>query len=516
MQTTMRHETERGKRFPTRRVMSSGRDEMNLAEFPIATLRSRGDTRGAIVHEGSVVDKHGNRHNQRWVVSGDSVLGLPNEFDERVYVALMAITAQQGFTSRKVTFSVYQVIKLLQQSRGKRSYEFVEQSLDRLKGITIKTKGAFFDNTTRELVHTAMAFNLIDKYWISYREQDERIREEEGVPAYIVWGEDIWKSFQAGYIKDLDLGYFYDLELPTARRLYRFLDKRMHYQSTYEIDVLELASRLGMIRYGYASRAIRKLQPGIDELIETGFLREASFPEYEGYTRARFVRAPHKLPAEADLAEETAEASGSMADRLMALRVGEAKALDLVAEYSEEHINEKIDLLEWKLASPQRGRPITDQAAWLIRAIEQDFKPPATFQTKAQRRREIEESAQIWEAFELQREQERAKQEELHQKELAQLFDLYGTTEREGEVWDQVLQGLKVSTIKSTFHMWFARTQLLSLRDGVAVVGAPNKITAEWLAGRAQDLLREQLEREVGGSFEIRFEVVQPPESELA
>lgn len=512
----MRRDTEQRKRSSTRRIMSSGRDEMNLADFPIATLRSRGDSRDAIIHEGSVVDKNGNRHNQRWVVSGDSVLGLPNEFDERVYVALMAITAQQGFTSRKVPFSVYQVIKLIQQSTGRRSYEFVEQSLDRLKGITIKTKGAFFDNATRELVHTAMAFNLIDKYWISYREQDERIREEEGVPAYIVWGEDIWKSFQAGYIKDLDLAYFYSLELPTARRLYRFLDKRMHYQRTYEIDVLELASRLGMIRYGYASRAIRKLQPGIDELIETGFLREASFPEYEGYVRARFVRAPHKLPAEATPAEETAEASGSLVDRLMALRVGETKALDLVAEYSEEHINEKIDLLEWKLASPQRGRPITDQAAWLIRAIEQDFKPPATFQTNAQRQREIEESGQLWEAFELQREQERAKQEDLRQNELARLFNLYGTTEREGEVWDQVLKGLKVSTMKSTFHMWFARTQLLSLRDGVAVVGAPNKITAEWLAGRAQDLLREQLEREAGGSFEIRFEVVQPPESGLA
>jgi len=83
------------------------------------------------------------------------------------------------------------------------------------------------DNSTKELVRTKTGFHIIDKYWLRYREKDERIREAEGVPAYIVWGEDIWASIQAGYIKNLDLAFFYHLSLPLSRRLYRFLDKRM-------------------------------------------------------------------------------------------------------------------------------------------------------------------------------------------------------------------------------------------------------------------------------------------------
>src|SRR5947199_393805 len=89
---------------------TSGKDEMNLAEFPFASLRNRGDSRKAIVYEGWVEDKDGTRYQQRWIVRGDSEVGLPNEFDERVYVALMKVTKDQSFADRKVSFSVYRLL----------------------------------------------------------------------------------------------------------------------------------------------------------------------------------------------------------------------------------------------------------------------------------------------------------------------------------------------------------------------------------------------------------------------
>lgn len=301
---------------------ANGRDEMNLAEFPFATLRTRGDRRRAIEHEGWIVDKNGNRLQQKWKVSGSMDAGLPTEFDERVYVALMAISAQHGFKSRKVPFSIYRILKTMGEGTDKSHYQVVERSLDRLKGATIKAEGAFRDNEKKEIVRTVMSFNLIDKYWLRYREKDERIREEEGVPAYIVWSDEIWKSIKANYIKPLDLQFFYSLEIPIARRLYRFLDKRMQYQEAYEIDIFELASRLGMVRYPKPVKVRQKLQPAFAKLIERGFLASAEPVKHKYndkvYTRIRFVKAPKALPSgEPD--EDREEKEKSQNKRLAAL-----------------------------------------------------------------------------------------------------------------------------------------------------------------------------------------------------
>jgi hypothetical protein len=102
--------------------------------------------------------------------------------------------------------------------------------------------------------------------------QDTPSDDHASITGYIVWGERIWDSFQAGYIKNLDVEFYYALENTLARRLYRFLDKRMHYQDSYQIDIFDLAARMGMKPYPYASHLARKLKPAFDELQSRGFL----------------------------------------------------------------------------------------------------------------------------------------------------------------------------------------------------------------------------------------------------
>ena len=285
---------------------SNGRDEMNLAEFPFATLTRR-DNRRAIAYEGRVVDKNGNHHRQEWVVTGNSILGLPTEFDERTFVALMAVTAMRGLENRKVPFSVYQILKIMGLTDSKRDYQNVEVSLKRLVGVTIYSDGAFWDNSEKERITTAKAFHLIEEYWLRYKETNEKVREEAGVPGYIIWGETIWNSFKANYIKNLDLAFFYSLRSPIARRLYRFLDKRMQYQDVYEIDILETSKRLGMARYRKPSDVKTKFQPAFDELIAKGFLKSAKVVKHKRYTRIRFVKAPKSLPQTTDETEEQSQ-----------------------------------------------------------------------------------------------------------------------------------------------------------------------------------------------------------------
>jgi hypothetical protein len=270
----------------------NGRDEMNLAEFPFASLRSRGDSRKAIVYESWFADQDGNRQQLRWTAQGGSLVGLPTEFDERVYVALMAITTRQEFVSRKVPFSIYQLLKIMSLPTDSQTrYREVEQSLDRLVGVTFKSEQAFWDNERKEQVTTARAFHLIEEYWLRYKEKDKTIREQEGVAGYIIWSETIWKSFKDNYLKSLDLEFFYGLESPTARRLYRLLDKRLWHKSRYEFDIFDLAGKLGMVRYRFPADVLKILQQAFDELIARGFLESAEVIKHESYTRVRFVKS---------------------------------------------------------------------------------------------------------------------------------------------------------------------------------------------------------------------------------
>ncbi|NLE86843.1 MAG: hypothetical protein GX607_10635 [Myxococcales bacterium] len=266
-----------------------GRDEMNLIEFPFATL-SRRATLGSIRCERWITDPQGQRHRQLWTVQGGSASGLPTEFDERVYVALMAVTRRHGFTEPRVPFSVYGLLRIMGESTDSRHYQSVERSLERLLRVSIVAEGAFWDREKHELVELLNGFHLIERYWLAYRERDRDLAQREGVPGYIVWGAELWRSIRQGYLKDLDLRRFYALQTPVARRLYRFLDKKLHRSATYEIDIFQFAQQLGMSRYAYPAKVREKLQPGIDELVAQGFLAASEVVRVRSYTRVRFTR----------------------------------------------------------------------------------------------------------------------------------------------------------------------------------------------------------------------------------
>ncbi|NLF02712.1 MAG: hypothetical protein GX601_17230, partial [Anaerolineales bacterium] len=151
-------------------------------------------------------------------------------------------------------------------------YRSVERSLERLLRASIVAEGAFWDADRQGLVQRVNGFHLIERYWLAYQEGDEQVVEAEGCPGYVVWGEEVWRSLQNGYLKQLDLDTFFHLQTPVARRLYRFLDKKLHKRRQLEIDIFQLSQQLGMAYYRYPAKVKEKLQPGIDELMGIGFL----------------------------------------------------------------------------------------------------------------------------------------------------------------------------------------------------------------------------------------------------
>jgi len=507
---------------PQHALTLAGSDEMNLAEFPFASLRRRGDSRKAIIYEGWTTDKDGNRLQQKWTVQGGSVVGLPTEFDERVYVALMAITTRENFESRKVPFSVYEILKIMRLTNSKRDYQHVEHALDRLQGVSIKAEGAFWDNETKELVRTVLAFGLVDEYWLSYREKNKKVREREGVPAYILWNERIWKSIQDRYVKSLDIGFYFNLKNPLTRRLYRLLDKRLWKKGQYEFDIFDLAAKLGMVHYKFPAEIRKKIKPAIAELISSGFLAGTQSVKSNGYSRIRFIKsttAPGvSVKKEQDSATDLPVArlqtktpqealrEGLVFD-LTTLGVNPQTAQELVTTYSGEVIEKWLDALS---QMQEQGKAKDNPAGFLIHVLKTKTPPPPGSKTKAQQDRvhakEEERHRQVDAQMAAYKEQERIEQEE-RQAQVQHLQELVGerrayyqTTDEHIHLWEQVQHTESLQDI-----LVLPSVYLLSLNGTIAILGVQNNFVASQV--REHDHRLKQELKQLGHTVErIAFE----------
>jgi hypothetical protein len=87
------------------------------------------------------------------------------------------------------------------------------------------------------------------------------------------WNEVVFRSFQAGYLKRIDMELFRRLRSPIAKRLYRLLDKRFYHKDRWTFDLRELAcEHVGISRNYDVGQMKRKLRPAIAELEEAQYL----------------------------------------------------------------------------------------------------------------------------------------------------------------------------------------------------------------------------------------------------
>lgn len=250
------------------------RDEMNLAEFPLTVLSTRA-TPGVKTLEfsDSVRGKNGEVINRQWIITGADKFGLPTSSDDEVLLGLLKLTVDDGIVNRKVFFTRYELLKALRWTTEGRSYSRLQKALDRLSGVRIKATNAFYDNDLKN--HSTKNFGLIDEYEIN-NGKDSDVR-----PSFFVWSDVLFKSFQVGFIKKLDLDFYLNLNSAVSKRLYRYLDKHFWYKQVVKINVFTLAhEKIGVSRtYKYLSSLRQQLDPALDELIGLGFVSKY---EYSG------------------------------------------------------------------------------------------------------------------------------------------------------------------------------------------------------------------------------------------
>ena len=264
------------------------KDEMNLVEFPFGPITTGSTKTLEIDHP--VYDRQLKRVvNRRLIITGADAFGLPRPIDEQVLIGLKALTHEAGFRSRKVQFSQYQLCRTLGWTPDGRAYERLEESLDRLAGTTFKFKDSWWDQGDQEWKsHT---FHLIENVELCSRSRLQKHRaltkRQSLALCHFVWNEVVWKSFQDGFIKSLDMGMYRKISEGRRRevplRLYRILDKRFHKTTQVTCELQKLCvGKLGMSPNYSPSQMVRVLKRATKWLIECRYLRDVTWKEQNG------------------------------------------------------------------------------------------------------------------------------------------------------------------------------------------------------------------------------------------
>ncbi len=329
---------------------SAGRDEMNLAEFPLTPVTDRFlDGRKTVVFTDEVWDRERKEMVKRQLaISGSDRYGLPTAKDEDVLLACIQVSHLMGFRVREVHFSRYELLKLLRWPDEGKYYRRVTSSLRRWKGVTVYSDRAFYDHARKSWVNRD--FGIFDNLYVYEREDSERVHSPAS--SWFVWNEVLFNSFQAGYLKRLDWDLYCRLSDPVAKRLYRLLDKRFYHGDEVVFDLDDLALRKVRVSEHYNTAQIKRaLTAGIRELEKLWELRSLSAERrYRKLSRGKWEvvfqrKRPGRKAAVEDRVKETKAADLEV--ELARRGIGPVVAEDLVAAHAPEQIQTMLELFDW-------------------------------------------------------------------------------------------------------------------------------------------------------------------------
>lgn len=399
-----------------------GKDELNLAEFPIAALSNRVDQdTKTIIFEDTMFDQASGQIIRRSLtITASDAFGLPTASDDEVLLGLIQLTRQAGFTSPKVYFTPYKLMQILGWPPTTKNYRRLSDALNRWLGVSLFYDNAWRDRRSGQWVD--QKFHFLDN--VSIHKSGQKSLDGPQGYSFVKWNEVVFKSFQSGNLKALDFQTYKRLESAIAKRMYRFLDKRFYRRTKLVFDLEGFAfDKLGLPRsYTDVAQLKRRLLPGILELENVGFLKPVPAKQRFSKTRIglwevifeRFVEES----AQSDLPIDVEELS-PLEGRLIGHGMSKSQAEKLVSEHDDSAIETQIDALEY-LMSTKPDKVPENRAGWLVKAITDAYTPPRGFKSRQQR--EQDEKLQEAKREKAAKLREQREQEERMKKEMADQF----------------------------------------------------------------------------------------------
>ena len=370
------------------------KDELNFAEFPLASLADRvpEDQKTLEFHDTIFDQSLGTHITRKLTIAASDKYGLPRALDEEVILGLIQLTNRQLFRDKKVYFSSYELIKLLGWNDSAKSYKRIEEALKRWVSITLFYDKAWWSKEEQCWVNEN--FHILESVTIYDRERRANKRalnpgDENAGRSFFVWNDIVFRSFQAGNLKEIDLDIYRELKSAISKRMYRFLDKHFYRRARLEYDLLRFAhEHVGLSRTSSLAEVKRLLSKPLLELEGIGFIKP--LPKEERFIKV--TKGQWKIIFDRGQSEARVLLSSEQIDVLEQLKgrgVTPSKASRLVRSYPAERIAEKVAIHDWLVAKADK-RCSSNPAGWLIVAIQEDYPAPVGFlKSREQARSEL-------------------------------------------------------------------------------------------------------------------------------
>ena len=367
-----------------------GKDELNLAEFPIALLSEKAPQGVRTLEFKDQIFDSGKRKllNRRLTIEGSETYGLPTAKDDEVILGLIQLSKRKRFRDKALHFTRFELITLLGWPNTGQSYARVELALRRWVSVTLHYENAWWDKNEERW--TSGAFHIIDDFELN--DSRETTSQLTLLTSRIIWSSRVFGSFVEGHLKNIRYDVYVKLRSAVSKRMFRFLDKRFHHTKVCAFDLRDFAhEHIGLSRsYKDCGKLKEKLNAGIKELEEIGFLdpmagEERYHHEGRGRWKVNFRRSGTKTPPPPPLlAEATELPASSLAAELVARGVTTKTAGELVECHPAEEIAVKLEVFDW-LTEKQDKRIAKSPAGYLVKSIQDGFAVPKGFIPKAER-----------------------------------------------------------------------------------------------------------------------------------
>jgi hypothetical protein len=433
-----------------------GRDEFNLAEFPLTVLTDKSPSGVRTIEwEDEIIDKATALAVKRKViVTGSDAFGLPTALDADVLFALVQLTKQvNNFSSRDVVFSRYELLRVLDWRDEGKSYRRIEESLNRWVGTSIYFS-AWRDKETE--TWQSEKFHILDNVTLMSTDHRKQLKARgRGDLAFssFSWNKIVFRNLQAGFVCPVDLDVYFSLRRSISKRMFRYLGKhfRLRQQEEIAFDLKHFAfEKIGLSRsYRDAGQIKKELQPALEELESIGFLKPLDRDErYTKLARGQWLitlaRASESIvPPVDEGGESVVVASSGPAQALIERGVTPAIADTLAESYPASQIERHVEVFDWLLARKD-PRVSKSPAGYLVDSIRRDYVPPKGFESRSRGQERLRsEAARARRADEARQREEAAEQARIEAEEerVRAYWDTLTPIEQEIEKNEALRQG---------------------------------------------------------------------------
>jgi hypothetical protein len=365
-----------------------------------------------------------------WNVSANPKYGYPGPFDRKVHKAIEQIISEilreKKIIENPIPLgSLFGLCKKMQISEySGKNYRRVKEALEKIQMTGIKSVGTFYAKGKKRWIEDI--FHLYDRVVFKGKElPNSEIADDN----YLFLGSWYLQNLNSRYTKPIDYTYWRNLKSKIASRLYEILGVKFYGVRNKEgchicYKYSNLRQLLPVTHQEYISLAKQQLNPGNDELKDTGFISEYRWEKngndnwlisYWPGERAKeeIRRAETKninnrtgeyLPGPKRGLENFSQEQNDLIDKLVELNISRVTAENLIINYDQQFIEKWLEAIHYAKAE--------DKAAYLVKAIRENWRVPEGYLKKEEDVRERKEQEKIRITREKQREEENRRGQE--------------------------------------------------------------------------------------------------------